>query len=223
MPDVNLDDLLRTEEMSAQAERSRRGSKPIQHGQRTTVPQIKTEDKNDDSDSESLLQTMVDATGQLDIDDEGNPDFHGQSSGIVFLRKVREQFGDLMGTAEGFGEPFLKKRDLGPNTRLPTSTSKSSMNAASLGGKELLPRKDCAQILCEVALNDACALMRFVHQPDFWTKFRLIYTTRPEELGDAELGFLPLLYSILALGTLFAKPAQSVLQSMGYERAIERG
>ena len=43
------------------------------------------------------LRSMIESTGQLDIDESGNLDFHGGSSGAVFVRRMREQFGDLLG------------------------------------------------------------------------------------------------------------------------------
>src|ERR1700742_2750512 len=45
-------------------------------------------------DDDAQLQSMVDRTGTLDLDDNGHWDFHGQSSGYVFMRKFRAQFGD---------------------------------------------------------------------------------------------------------------------------------
>ena len=223
MPDANLDELLRIDFSSDGSGKLDSGMpKSIGPSQGANRPQVKIEKKEDENDS--LLETMVDATGQLDIDDEGYPDFHGQSSGIVFLRKIREQFGDMMGQAEGFGKPFLKRRDLATQTRNPISAdiSSTSIDTAAHPRSEL-PQKECATLLCDIALNDACALMRFVHQPDFWNKFHHIYDTKQEDFGDAEVKFLPLLYSVLALGTLFAKVAQSKLQSMGYEQAIQQG
>ena len=222
IPNANLDELLRVDSSTPPVEKPKPPEclpKPDKDPGQTY---LKSEDRSGDKDNDSLLRAMVDATGQLDIDDDGNPDFHGQSSGIVFLRKVREQFGDMMGNAEGYGKPFLKKRNLGPTVRSPPSASQSSLDAASPGGNEL-PPKECAILLCDVALNDACALMRFVHQPDFWAKFHHVYDFGIDNLGDAETRFLPLLFSALALGTLFAKVARSKLQSMGYESAIEQG
>lgn len=47
-------------------------------------------------DDDAQLQSMVDRTGALDIDDTGNWDFHGHSSGYVFMRRFRAQFGDQL-------------------------------------------------------------------------------------------------------------------------------
>ena len=222
IPDADLNDLLKTESSTPSIDKSNLPDSDLKTGNGPAHPHPLSEIVDDDKDSDAFMETMVDATGQLDIDDEGNPDFHGQSSGIVFLRKVREQFGDMMGNAEGFGQLFLKRTYIGPNVRSPTSVNRSSLDDASPGKREL-PPKECATLLCDIALNDACALMRFVHQPSFWVEFHRVYEIGIENLDDAGNRFLPLLLSMLALGTLFAKVARSKLQSMGYEKAMEQG
>ena len=53
------------------------------------------------------------------------------------------------------------------------------------------------------SFNDACALLRFMHQPTFYEMLDRIYTVPVENFGDDENRFLPLLYVILALGCMF--------------------
>ena len=175
--------------------------------------------------SDNLLESMVDHTGSLDLDDQGNWDYHGQSSGIVYLRCLREQFGDLMGKAEGYGVPFLKTSRIA-SPRSPVDSPQISTNSPTgrlLPHTEDLPPRACAIHLCENALDDACALMRIVHLPTFWAKFDRAYTLTPEQYQDAESRFLPLLYVVLALGAVFAKSENSHLQKWGYENAIDQG
>lgn len=176
------------------------------------------------ADPGSMLESMLQNTGSLDLDDQGRWDFHGNSSGIVFLRALRDQFGDLMGQAEGYGMPFLKTRTLASPVNSPKSAeSGPSLSDAGLPNKEDLPPKDCAVLLAQYALDDACALMRFVHQPTFWAKFERAYQTPVDQYRDSETRFLPLLYSVVALGALFAKADRSQLQQWGYENAIDQG
>lgn len=180
--------------------------------------------QTDSADPGSMLESMVQNTGSLDIDDRGHWDFHGNSSGIVFLRALRDQFGDLMGQAEGYGKPFLKTRTLASPVNSPRSAgSGQSLPDAELPNKQDLPPKACAVLLAQYALDDACALMRFVHQPTFWAKFERAYDTPADQYRDSETRFLPLLYSIVALGALFAKADRSELQKWGYENAIDQG
>ena len=204
-------------------------TKPLEFAQVTPaitseIPQANTF-PTVDAEKESLLESMVESTGLLDIDDEGYWDFHGHSSGFVFLRRMREQFGDLMGKTEGVRMPFMKSRS--PLSLLqPLESPKSILDSpmdSNLSNTHDLPNRDCARQLCEYALDDACALMRFVHQPTFYNMFDRIYDTAPEHFGNDENRFLPLLYSMLALGCLFAKGETSLLQIEGYESAIDQG
>ena len=40
---------------------------------------------------------MIESTGQLDLDDRGNRNFHGASSAALFLRQMRKQLGGVVG------------------------------------------------------------------------------------------------------------------------------
>ena len=83
--------------------------------------------------------------------------------------------------------------------------------------------KSCALLLSSNALDDACAILRLVHRPTFDAMLHRIYDTPPEEFGDEENSFLPQLYAVIALGTLFARAEQSKLQRHGYDNAFEQG
>lgn len=177
-----------------------------------------------DGEKDSLLESMVENTGSLDLDDQGHWDFHGHSSGIVFLRRMREQFGDLMGSTEFGATAFLKKRRAQSHVfESPRSTTGESPLDSNLPNTHDLPPRECAKQLCSNCLNDACALMRFVHQPTFYASFDRIYNTPPENFGNEENSFLPLLYVVLALGCLFGKDEASNLEQKGYESAIDQG
>ena len=176
------------------------------------------------SESEAMLESMIDNTGALDVDDEGHYDFYGTSSGIVFFRCLRDQFGDLMGKAEGYGIQGLKSKKPQSQTHSPRSEGSSATPVETpTTSKDDLPHKDCARILCKSALDDACALLRFVHQPTFWASFDRVYELSSNHYGDEEMRFLPLFYSVLAVGALFARAETSQLQLWGYENAIEQG
>lgn len=176
-----------------------------------------------DGDKDSMLESMVENTGSLDLDDEGYWDFHGHSSGRAFLRKMREQFGDLIGKAEGYSMPFMKNRSNSQPLNSPVGSSVSSPMASKLPNSDELPSKQCARLLCRNALDDACAILRFVHQPTFYAMFDRVYDNPSEDYTSEEYKFLPLLYSVLALGSLFATAEQSQLMTSGFETAIDQG
>ena len=171
-----------------------------------------------------MLESMVENTGSLDLDDEGHWDFRGHSSGLAFLRRMREQFGDLMGKSDGL--VFSPSRTLEQSSQSLTSPSPSSASSPTvqrIPSVNDLPGKACALRLCASALDDACAILRFVHQPSFYALVDRIYDIRSEDLGPQENKFIPLLYSTIALGTLFATNEESKLISNGFDSAIDQG
>ncbi len=173
-----------------------------------------------------MLESMVESTGTLDLDDQGHWDFHGHSSGLTFLRRLREQFGDLFGP-EGprSGQPAPFMRPI-PRPRSQCLDSPRSGDSPSdiLAHTQDLPSKEVARELCSNALDNACTLMRFVHTPTFYALFDRIFDTPAESYSNEENRFLPLLYVVMALGCLFGKTEENRLDlSHGYEGATEQG
>ncbi|KAF1985238.1 hypothetical protein K402DRAFT_422203 [Aulographum hederae CBS 113979] len=167
------------------------------------------------------LDSMVKATGQLDLDEQGYWDYHGHSSGLSFIRKMRDKFGGLMGP-EGQATPFVKSRPLSQVfDHSPTGTADSPMEGSFLGHD--LPSKTVAVELCELAINDATSLLRIVHMPTFMKSLDRIYATTAENYTNAENSFLPLLYAVMALGCLFARDDNGELDRKGYGAAIDHG
>ena len=165
------------------------------------------------------LESMVKATGQLDLDEQGNFEYHGHSSGLSFVRRMREQLGDVMGP-EGQATPFIKSRPISQVFDSPRSNTDSPWELPP--GSDL-PTREIALDLCDNAVNDASSLLRFIHWPTFQKQVDSIYSKAPENWGNDENAFLPLLYAAMALGTLFAKAEDSDLDRKGYENAIEKG
>ncbi|KAI9837996.1 MAG: hypothetical protein M1819_006150 [Sarea resinae] len=174
-----------------------------------------------ETDRDPLLESMVETTGQLDLDDQGFWGYHGHSSGLTFLRRMREQFGDAPPTGSG-DPPPQKSRTMGHVFDSPKSSVESPVDF-NLDVTGDLPSRVVARQLCASALDDACALMRFVHQPSFYAMFDRIYDTSPDCYGNEENRYLPLLYVVLALGSLFAQHDPSGLDQWHYEDAIEQG
>jgi hypothetical protein len=173
------------------------------------TPQPPSETAKPTSDQGAQLRSMIESTGQLDIDESGNLDFRGGSSGAVFVKRMREQFGDLLGYEHG--GPFLPHlphtKGLGPIYDSPKSSSMESPLDGGIPNVLDLPSRDVAKALCQNSLNCACALLRFIHQPSFYRMFDRIYDIHPENFGDEENRFLPLLYVTLALGCMFERPS----------------
>jgi hypothetical protein len=155
-------------------------------------------------EQDAQLRSMIESTGQLDIDEAGHWDFHGGSSGTVFVRRMREQFGGLLGNDHN--APLFPRvpRPLIVTTMFdsPRSSTDSPYDVG-LPNTMDLPSREIAKVLCNASLERACSLLRFVHQPTFYEMVDRIYDTTPENFGDSENRFLPLLYVVLALGCMF--------------------
>lgn len=220
LPDVDLDDPNFDIGVAQRLHQSlEHGVHPLQSGQvRPWVPLQRPQQTGSDGEKDSMLESMVANTGLLDLDDEGNWDFHGHSSGRVFLRRMRDQFGDLMGKPDGM--PFMKYKSVSADS---PRTSADTPIDPNLPRTHDLPPKHCAKLLAENALDDAGAILRVVHQPTFYAMFDRVYDIPYEDFGEEEHRFLPLLYGVIALGSLFAKADQSQLQTNGYENAIDQG
>lgn len=87
----------------------------------------------------------------------------------------------------------------------PSSAHPSPADSTLLPPGSDLPSRKVARTLCDSALIDASALLRVVHLPSFYKSLDRIYELTPENYGTAENAFLPLLYAVLALGSLFPK------------------
>lgn len=171
---------------------------------------------------DSHLESMVKATGQLDLDEEGNWDYHGHSSGLTFMRRLQQQFGDIIAPPPSGSSPFIKYR---PMSQVFDSSSSAHHSPVDLTSNALppgtdLPTKKEARLLCDNALLDAGAMMRVVHMPSFYKSMDRIYETTPENYSNEDHSFLPLLYSVLAFGTLFKNDSTS---AVGYETFIDDG
>lgn len=174
-----------------------------------------------DQESEALLESMVDATAQLDLDDRGYWDYHGHSSGVTFLRRMRNEYGDLFGS-EAVVTPFIAAPSVPQVYASPLSSTDPSLEVNPFNVTEL-PPKAVAMGLASNALDDACTLMRFVHRPTFYALLNRVYDSAPDRYDDEVNRFRPLLYVVLALGCLFAKTEQSELDKEGYASATAQG
>jgi len=183
-----------------------------QQQQRGTTATSAEGGKNDTN-----LESMVRAVGQIELDESGRWDYHGHSSGLSFVRRMREQLGDIMGP-DTIATPFIKNR---PQTHVvdsPKSAYVESPMESPLGSFTDLPPEDVARNLCTLSIQETAVLLRAVHMPTFWRSFKRIYTISPDNYVDEDHRFLPLLYSVLAVGTVFGTD-----QEDDYEPAIDQG
>ncbi|KAJ5818461.1 hypothetical protein N7474_004052 [Penicillium riverlandense] len=217
LPDVNLDDpqldVHATKQSLAATKKETPGAvtKP-------SAPAPGPSEPAPEGGEEGLLETMVGNSGLLDRDDQGHWDYHGHTSGIIFVRRLRKQLGatDAPGPMSR-ASPMRAKM-----LESPKSVSESPQDS-TLPPTHDLPSRATARRLCHNAIDDACCLMRFVHEPSFFAYFDRIYDTPPEQFGNEENAFLPLLYIVMAVGCLFSDDGAGTLDLAGYESAIDQG
>jgi hypothetical protein len=169
---------------------------------------------------DSHLEAMVKATGQLDLDEQGNWDYHGHSSGLSFMRGLR-QFGDMFQVPPD-SSPSLKHRNMSVDPPSPSSTRSPAASSTALPLGTELPNKQDAISLCENAIIDAGAMQRVVHLPTFYKQLDRMYEIPTESYANAENNFLPLLYAVLALGKLFSQ-GEHEMDKSNYDTVVDEG
>lgn len=174
------------------------------------------------STNDAKLITMIDSIGQLDLDDKGGWDFHGTSSGAVFLRRMKDHFCGMLGPMSK--APFLPRPDrpLGL-VALDSPSPGGSSPFSALSSYPELPSKDVARKLCYYSLSCATCLVRIIHVPSFSERFDQIYDRPLDSLNQEELHFLGLVYAVLALGCMYNSLDDAKPESGAYKAAIEQG
>ncbi|KAI5804462.1 fungal-specific transcription factor domain-containing protein [Geopyxis carbonaria] len=167
-------------------------------------------------EKDSLLESMVQAAGRLDIDETGHMDFHGHSSGLTYLSHLNGRFGDILGEVKLGPTAFPTPK---PQDSPPSATQ--SPQGESLPDTSLLPSKEVVNILVETCLDYACVLMRFIHRPTFMAMLKRIYETSPENYDEEENTFLPLLYLALGVGCLFVSDTEKLGIGNCHDEAIK--
>jgi hypothetical protein len=122
----------------------------------------------------------------------GENGFHGHSSEFAFLERMRDKLGDGIdlsksSRATAVQDPMPQLFDPAPSSIEPAN----------------LPSREEARRLVDIAL-DAFPLMCVTHRPTFENHLNLIYALDPKDYGPKESQFLPLLFSVMAVGSLFA-------------------
>ncbi|KAJ5918439.1 hypothetical protein N7466_010431 [Penicillium verhagenii] len=215
LPDINLDDpeldVRATEQRLVTALKEKHTPTEALAPKPPAAPVEPTPEGGD----ESLLETMVDNSGCLDRDDQGHWDYHGHTSGIIFMRRLRKQ----LGATE---LPITRPGGLTQTLESPKSVSDSPQDSPFPPTHDL-PSRVVARRLCHNALDDACSLMRFIHEPSFFASLERIYDKSPDQYTNEENSFLPLLFIVMAVGCLFSDDGVGTLDLAGYEGAIGQG
>jgi hypothetical protein len=184
------------------------------------VPKEQQEEKQD-----AQIMSMIESIGQLELKESGEWDFHGISSGAVFLRRMKDHFQALLGNE--YRIPFLPRPSLPPglfSLDSPKSNASSPWDASSAPDISNLPPLDRVRTLCYYSLDCATCLLRIVHRPSFYEMVDKLYATPQESWGSEEHRFLGLLYSVLALGCVYnVSQDHDSDDTVTYKSAVEEG
>ncbi|TGJ79221.1 hypothetical protein E0Z10_g9535 [Xylaria hypoxylon] len=173
--------------------------------------------------SEGQLQSMISSAGQLDLNESGDYDFHGTSSGSVFFKQMKKHFRTLLG--RDYQIPFMPRppRPSGVTTLdsprpAPSSPWATTPNPPSTHN---LPSKERALALCSESLDNATCLLRIVHKPTFYGMLDDLYEKQSDDFGTEDKRNLALAYAAMALGCMYNVPDNRVTNSPAYKRSVD--
>ncbi|KAK8034745.1 fungal specific transcription factor domain-containing protein [Apiospora rasikravindrae] len=202
MPDVDLNDP--SLDPSVQQEFRMRDKA------RTQRQRLVLDDTSSSSSSmlSGQLMSMIPTLGSLDLNDKGDYDFHGVSSGAAPLHARGRRSGNIL----GLDSP---RSSMSSRWDMPTT----STNIYDM------PPLEVARTLCNYSLNYATCLLRIVHIPSFLAMLESLYAKPTHEYDREDNKNLALAYSVMALGCMYNVPdgKDSKGKPSPYELAIEQG
>lgn len=224
MPQVNLDD---PEEVAALLAQPANSLGQAIHGtaddQRALRPDaVATDESAETTANAARRMPLVENVGQLDLTATGEYDFHGMSSGAAFLSRITQQFPGLLRYDSRMpflpqpGRPYpAKSFDLPGHTAFPLGHISDGFSP--------VPPKPFAHDLCEYSFSRATCILRVVHAPSFWRMFDKLYEERPQSYTPEERRFVGLLFSVMALGSMYDVDENDPTNPDHYAVAMERG
>jgi hypothetical protein len=172
--------------------------------------------------SDGHLQSMISSVGQLDLNESGDYDFHGSTSGSVFFKQMKKHFRTLLG--RDYQIPFMPRppKPSGVATTLDSPTPAPSSPGSTTPSPAIhnLPPKERAIALCSESLDNATCLLRIVHKPSFYRMLDNLYKPSNVDLGTEGKRNLALAYSAMALGCMYNVPDHGVPGPSPYKIAI---
>lgn len=174
---------------------------------------------------DARITSMIETIGQLDLDEGGGWDFRGTSSGAVFLRRMKEHFGGLLGNDQTM--PFLPRPSHIPGL-LKLDSPGSIASPSSPGDADFfnvydLPSKERAMQLSSRALTCATTLLRIVHMPSFSKNMEGIYSKSSVDFGTNDNRFLALFYAVMAVGAMYNITEEDSADQGSYKEAAAEG
>lgn len=150
----------------------------------------------------TLLESMVEATGRLNMDEGGNYDYSGNCSGLLLVERIRERCDSLLDRRSA----NLPRPDHLQRSHSGTPSSRSlSHSRTRQRPLTILPSWDIATKYINIAFAEAFSLFNFIHRLSFEARLNDFYAARNAgiELTVEDIKFEALLNSFFALGELF--------------------
>ena len=147
------------------------------------------------------LALMLESISQLELDD-GGWDFHGTSSGAVFLSRMMAHFGKRLGQSPFPPRPQTRPPVPGPTEPSPGGPAASPFDLPAASVAELPSREDVLS-LCGYALTHGASLFRVLHQPSFYETLDRLLDKSVDCYTEDDMRFLGLLFAVMALGSIY--------------------
>lgn len=142
------------------------------------------------------------------VTDQGDIEYQGRAGERTFMQAFRDRLNSWP------DDDFLHEK-ITSNSGTPDFLSSAPQESA----ETVLPSKEFATQLVDAAL-DAHRFLSIVHRPSFYTSFDLLYDLGEADYGIAERRFLPLLYAVLAYGSLYV---EFELMGWDWEATVSQG
>ncbi|KAI1326027.1 hypothetical protein F5Y16DRAFT_248042 [Xylariaceae sp. FL0255] len=165
------------------------------------------------------LQSMISGVGQIDLDEGGEYNFRGGSSGTVFFKRMKDHFRTLLG--RDYQIPFMPRPPRIFSINSPRSPSDSTWPSSPGPPAHGLPSKERALALCAESLDNATCLLRIVHKPSFYQMLDQLYQKPRDDFGVEDSRNLALAFSAMALGCMYNVPDRAATAASPYKILID--
>lgn len=153
-----------------------------------------------DDSSGDQLENMLDGRGRL-TSNKNSTEYYGGGSGFAFLQQTQLLFNQ---DSPGTESPAGRLLPLDAVSRLFDSPLPDKQALATdIPITRLLPSRKTASELLHVVFGQTYQLLQFLHEPTFQQQTDRIYDLDPMDFEDSDHDFLPLFYSVTALGYLY--------------------
>lgn len=173
------------------------------HGEHVSTQTSKPNSERGNSPiARTLLESMVEANGRLNMNENGDYDYNGNCSGLLLVERIRERCDSLVDR-----EPTITPR---PGHLQRSHSGTPSARSFLHGHTRLyplttLPSWGVALRYTNTAFSEAFSLFNFIHRPTFEAHLHDFYSARNAglELRVEDIRFEGLLNSLFALGETF--------------------